>query len=167
MPRSWHRVFVVEVDGTTYKYTRLPFGRKHSRAICQTLVRCIVASALSSTGLLVGHKVYLDDILLDAKGKKVLRKGRKAVVRKLKEAGFISSVKRELRPTKRLVFVGKLLDSLRKTVANQPAVLAGAFRMWLRGVGIGLLSAAKLLRLLGRLQWLARPSSLSCFLSGA
>jgi|Transcript_15719 hypothetical protein len=167
MPATILAHFVVEVYGTTYKYTRLPFGWKHSPTICQTLVRRLVASALSSAGLPVGHKVYLDDILLDAKCKNVLRRGQKAVVRQLKQAGFIISVKSELRPTKRLVFVGKLLDSLRKTVANQPAVLARAFRMWLRGVGTGLLSAAELLRLLGRLQWLARPSSLSCFLSAA
>ena len=89
------------------------------------------------------------------------------MIQKLKRAGFIISVKSELRPTKKLGFVGKLLDTLCKTITNQPAVLAGAFRMWLRGVGTGTMSGSNLLRLLGRIQWLARPGSFSCFLSGA
>ena len=167
LPRSWHRVFVVEVSGRRYKYTRLPFGWKHSPALCQTLIRRIVHSAIFAARLPVGHKVYLDDILLDARRRHTLRAGRRAVVRKLRQAGFLISVKSELRPTKRLVWVGKLLDTLRKRVENQSAVLAGAFRMWLRGVGTGLMSAADLSRLLGRIPWLARPGSLSCFLAGA
>ena len=59
--------------------------------------------------------------------KRILKQMRRAVVRKLKKAGFIISRKSELRPTKKLVFVGKLLNTLRKTVKNQPSVLAGAF----------------------------------------
>jgi|Transcript_28004 hypothetical protein len=50
---------------------------------------------------------------------------------------------------------------------NQPAVLAGAFRMWLRGVGKGLMCVADLLRFLGRIHWHSKPASLSCFLAGA
>ena len=104
---------------------------------------------------------------MDAKRRRVLIKGRRAVVRKLRQAGFIISPKSELAPSKRLVFVGKFLDSVRKSMQNQPAVLAAAFRMWLRGVGTGLMCAADLLRFLGRVQWLSKPASLSYFLAGA
>ena len=169
LPRSWHRVFVVEANNTRYKYTRLPFGWKHSPAFCQNLVKRIVASALSQLQEKVGHKVYLDDILLDSGRRRTPIQGRRKVVQNFKQAGFIINVKSELRPTKRLGFVGKLLNTLRKTITNQPAVLARAFRMWLRGVGVGTgtMSGSDLLRLMGRIQWLARPGTLSSFLSGA
>ena len=84
VPSSWHRVFVLEVGGTRCKYTWLPFGWKHYPAIRQSVVRWLVASAISGAGVPVGHKVYLDDILLDAKRRRLLRRGRRAVVRKLR-----------------------------------------------------------------------------------
>ena len=84
LPRSWHRVFVVEANNTRYKYTRLPFGWKYSPAVCQNLVKCIVASALSQLQAKVGHKVYLDDIHLDSGRRRTLIQGRRNVVQKLK-----------------------------------------------------------------------------------
>ena len=39
--------------------------------------------------------------------------------------------------------------------------------MWIRAVGTGKITASDLMRLLGRMQWLIRPASLSCFLAGA
>ena len=167
LPKSWCRVFVVEVNGVRYKYTRLPFGWHHSPAICQTLVRALVRSALSRVGKAVGWQVYLDDVLLDAKRRHTLIKGGQAVVRKLRPEGFIISTKSELTPSKRLVFVGKFLVSVRKTMQNQPAVLVGAFRMWLCGMGTGLMCAVDLVRFLGRLQCLSKPTALPCFLARA
>mmetsp|Transcript_64205 Transcript_64205/g.106178 ORF Transcript_64205/g.106178 Transcript_64205/m.106178 type:complete len:130 (-) Transcript_64205:1100-1489(-) len=84
LPRSWRRVFVVEVHGLRYKFTRLPFDWRHSRAICQTLVQALVRLALSKVSKAVRSQVYLDDVLLDAKRRRVLIKGRRAVVRKLR-----------------------------------------------------------------------------------
>ena len=49
---------------------------------------------------------------------------------------------------------------------NRSDALAGAFRMWLRGVGTGLMCAAHLLRFLGCIQWLSKAASLSYFLAG-
>ena len=167
LPRSWHRVFVVQARQHCYKYTRLPFGWRYSPSICQTLVKRLVASAISAAKVPVGNKVYLDDVLLDAKSRRSLNIGRRAVVRKLRQAGLVISVKSETRPTKRIGFVGKWFDTLRKYIQNQPAVLAGAFRMWIRAVGTGKISASDLMRLLGRMQWLIRPASLSCVLAGA
>ena len=118
VPRSWRRVFVVEVHGVRYKFTRLPFGWRHSPAICQTLVQALVRSALSKVSKAVGSQVYLDNVLLDPKRRRVLIKGRRAVVRKLRQAGFIIGPKSELAPSKRLVFVGKFLDSVRKSMQN-------------------------------------------------
>ena len=167
LPCSWHRVFVVQAGRRRYKYTRLPFGWRYSPSICQTLVKRLVASAISAAKVPVGNKVYLDDVLLDAKGRRSLNIGRKAVVHKLRQAGFIISVKSETHPTKRIGFVGKWFDTLRKYIQNQPAVLAGAFRIWIRAVGTGKITASDLMRLLGRMQWLIRLASLSCFLAGA
>ena len=39
--------------------------------------------------------------------------------------------------------------------------------MWIRAVGTGKISASDLMRFLGRMQWLIRPASLSCFLADA
>ena len=39
--------------------------------------------------------------------------------------------------------------------------------MWIWAVGTGKITASDLMRLLGRMQWLIRPASLSCFLAGA
>ena len=55
-PRSWRRVFVVEVHGVRYKFTRLPFGLRHSPAICETLVQALFRSALSKVSKAVGHR---------------------------------------------------------------------------------------------------------------
>ena len=161
LPRSWHKVSVVQAGRHRYKYTRLPFGWRYSPSICPTLVKRLVASAP------VGNKVYLDDVQLDAKSRRSLNRGTKAVVHKLRQAGFILSVKSETRPTKRIGFVGKWFHTLRKYIQNQPALLARAFRMWIRVVGTGKIAASDLMRLLGRMQWLIRPASLSCFLAGA
>ena len=70
-------------------------------------------------------------------------------------------------PEKRIGFVGKWFDTLRKYIQNQPAVLAGAFHMWIRAVGMGKITASDLMRLLGRMQWPIRPASLSYVLAGA
>ena len=165
--QPWHKVFVVEEDGRRYKYTRLPFGWRYSPAICQTLVKCLVASAISGAKVPVGHKVYLDDILLDAKRSRSLNIRRQAVVQGLRKAGFIISSKSETRPTKKIAFVRKQFDTLCKCIQNQPTVLAGAFGMWIRVVGTSKISSSDLMRMLGRIQWLARPASLTCFLSRA
>ena len=84
-------------------------------------------------------------------------------MRRLKQAGFIISPKSELRLSKRLVFMGKLPDTLRKTVTNQ---LASTLRMWIRGVGAGTMSAVDRTHMLGRIQWVLSPATLSCFLAG-
>ena len=114
LPRSWRRVFVVQAGRHRYKYTRLPFGWCYSPSICQTLVKRLVASAISAAKVPMGNKVYLDDVLLDAKSRHSLNIGRRAVVHKLRQAGFIMSVKSETRPRKRIGFVGKWFDTLRK-----------------------------------------------------
>ena len=167
LPRSWHRDFVVQAGRHRYKYTRLPFGWCYSPSICQTIVKRLVASAISAAKVPVGNKVYVDDVLLDAKSRRSLNIGRRAVVHKLRQAGFIIGVKSENRPTKRIGFVGKWFDTLHKYIQNQPAVLAGAFRMWTWAVCMGKIAASDLMRLLGCMQWLIRPPSLSYFLAGA
>ena len=98
-------------------------------SLCQTLVKRLVASAISAAKVPVGHKVYLDDVLLDAKSRRSVNICRKAVVHKLRQTDFIIGVKSETCPTKRIGFVGKSFDTLRQFIQNQPVVLVGAFRM--------------------------------------
>ena len=166
LPRSWHWVFVVQAGRHLQVYPTsfwLALFPLHLPNPCQAF-GCPSHLCCQSP---VGNKVYLDDVLLDAKSRRSLNIGTKAVVHKLRQAGFIISVKSETRPTKRIGFVGKWFDTLRKYIQNQPAVLAGAFRMWIRAVGTGKIAAPALLCLLGCMQWLIRLASLSYFLAGA
>ena len=66
-----------------------------------------------------------------------------------------------------MTFLGKNINTAAKKMSNTPRVLAGAFRMYIHMVGSGMLRGDDVLRLLGRLQWLARPASLSHFLARA
>ena len=46
------------------------------------------------------------------------------------------------------------------------AVIAATFKMWVKGIGTGKMANVELLRLLGRLQWLSRLTSLAPFMAG-
>ena len=90
------------------------------------------------------------------------------IVHKLRAAGFIISPKSEATPTQRISFIGKVLDAKRASISNSPEAVAAALRIYLRGLGRGGISAHELSRLLGRLQWLARPGvGAAAFLAGA
>ena len=111
--------------------------------------------------------MYPDDILLYTQSRKALKATATAVIRKLRQAGFLISPKSDLKPAREMTFVGKTINTAEKRMSNTPGVLAGAFRMYMRMVGSSLLRGDDMLRLLGRLQWPARPTSLSRFLAGA
>ena len=48
--------------------------------MCQTLIKRVVESALAAARLPVVNKVYFKDILLHAKKRRILRRGRGVVV---------------------------------------------------------------------------------------
>ena len=125
LPRRWRRLFVVRVNGRSYRITRLPFGWKFSPSICQRLVDRLVRSALRGRTL---SWTYLDDVLGADAPKKKLKRAMRAVAWKLRRAGFIISPKSVLKPQRELDFVGKQLRPKTSEMANKPGTLAAALR---------------------------------------
>ena len=166
LPRRWRRTFVVQAGQRRWRFTRLPFGWKYSPAICHRLVSGIVARALRGTN--VDWDVYLDDILITATSPAAARAGVQRVAAALRDAGFIISPKSELEPSTCITFLGKRLDSVRRSVSNSVDMLKATLRLWLQGVGTGRMPAREMARFLGRLQWVFRPmGGASVFLAGA
>ena len=166
LPGWWRRTFVVQAGQRRWRFTRLPFGWKYSPAICQRLVSGIVARALRGTN--VDWDVSLDDILITATSPAAARAGVQRVAAALRDAGFIISPKTELEPSTCITFLGKRLDSVRRSVSNSVDMLKATLRLWLQGVGTGRMPAREMARFLGRLQWVFRPmGGASVFLAGA
>mmetsp|Transcript_72461 Transcript_72461/g.121447 ORF Transcript_72461/g.121447 Transcript_72461/m.121447 type:complete len:231 (+) Transcript_72461:108-800(+) len=155
LPRRWHRTFVVRGGQRRWRFTRLPFRCKYSPAIYQRLFAGIVARALRGTD--TDWDVYLDDILITARHPWEARQGAQRVAEALQGAGFITGPKSELEPATCITFLGKRLDSIRRSISNSVDMLKAALRMWLRGVGTGHMPAREMARFLGRLQWVFRP----------
>ena len=65
-----------------------------------------------------------------------------------------------------MVFVGNASTPFTGAFPTLPGVLAGAFRLYICTLASGVVKGDDLLRFLGRWQWLARPASLSTFLTG-
>ena len=93
---------------------------------------------------------YLDDILSADAPRKRLKRSTRAVVWKLKWAGFIISPKSVLRPQRDLDFVGKQLRPKSSEMANKPGTLAAALRSWLRVMARGRARTKAVLSMLGR-----------------
>ena len=166
LPRRWRRTFVVRAGQRCWRFTRLPFGWKYSPAIYQRLVAGIVTRALRGTH--TSWDVYLDDILSIARRPWEAHQGAQRVVEALQNAGFIISPKSELEPATCITFLGKRLDSVRRSISNSVDMLKATLRMWLRGVGTGRMPAREMARFLGRLQWVFRLLvGASPFLAGA
>ena len=77
LPRRWRRLFVVRVNGRSYRITRLPFGWKFSPSIRQQRVDRLVRSALRGRTL---SWTYLADVLGADAPKKMLKRAMRAMV---------------------------------------------------------------------------------------
>ena len=166
LPKRWRRTFVVREGQLRWPFTRLPFGWKYSPAVCQRLVAGIVARALRGTR--VDWDVYLDDILITAPRPWDARQGAQRVAAALQSAGFMISPKSELEPATCITFLGKRLDSVRRSISNRVEMLEATLPMWLKGVGTGRMPPREMACFLGRLQWLFLPLGVaSPFLVGA
>ena len=125
LPRRWRRLFVMRVNGRSYRITRLPFGWKFSPSICEQLVDRLVRSALRGRTL---SWTYLADVLGADAPKEKLKRAMRAMVWKHRPAGFIISPKSVLKPHRHLDFVGKQLRLRSSAMANEPGTLAAALR---------------------------------------
>ena len=112
--------------------------------------------------------VYLDDVLITARSAELAERATRAAAQTLREAGFIISPKSQLTASTAIEFLGKHIDSVRRTITNSTDMLATTMRLWVRGVGTGRMSGREMAKMLGRLQWVARPmGGSSPFVAGA
>ena len=86
---GWRHGFVVCGCVCRRRYTRLPFGRKYSPAICQRLVKALVQSAMQ--GLPAVTNVYLNDILVYQPDPQRVCVALGRIVNKLKAIWFLIS----------------------------------------------------------------------------
>ena len=136
-------------------FTGLPFGWKYLPVICQRLVASIVASALR--GIDATWHVYLDDHLVTSKSLQLATHAIQAAAHALRTAGIIISPKFEMTPSTVIIFFGKPLGSVARSISNTPAMMVATTRLWVRVVGYGHMHPREMARLLEPLQWVPMP----------
>ena len=106
LPVRYIDCFRILVDSGELSFHCL-VGWKYSPILCQKVMEHLVARA----GLVgVVGMVYLDDVLVVGRGKLNSRKQTESLVLHLHYEGPVVSVKSTLEPTRRLVWLGKVVD---------------------------------------------------------
>ena len=167
LPAKWRRAFVLGGGGREgFRYKRLPFGWAYSPVIFQRFMKALCRSALQGAG--VHFFVYIDDILLAGTCVPALRRALGLLVRKLEGCGFIISEKSVRVPTRRVKFVGKVLDGRRRCIYNGCQLSACILARLVSAVGEGGVERRKFEALLGKMLWFLRPlQGVGPFLAGA
>ena len=165
LPPQFQDSFRVEIEGTIYGFSCLPFGWQFSPAICQTVLGFIL-ERLSLVSVLVLH--YLDDFLIVGYGSDNVRSAAHQLCSSLRLEGAIISPKSVLEPVPELDWLGKhlVLSGARAGVyamAGGWQILVG---LWLRTAVLPL-SRQQARRVVGRFSWALRPQVGACpFLAG-
>ena len=129
-------------------------------------MKALCRSALQGAG--VHFFVYIDDILLAGTCVPALRRALGLLVRKLEGCGFIISEKSVRVPTRRVKFVGKVLDGRRRCIYNGCQLSACILARLVSAVGEGGVERRKFEALLGKMLWFLRPlQGVGPFLAGA
>ena len=159
LPLEYQDSFRVDIDGTPYGFSCLPFGWQFSSAMCQTVLGFIL-DRLSLVSVLVLH--YLDDFLVVGygSGKVSLRSATGQLCSALRLEGAIISPKSILEPVpeidglgKRLVLSGELAGVF--AIAGGWQIMVG---LWLR-TAILPMSRQHARRVVGRFSWALRPAT--------
>ena len=133
MPPEYQDSFRVDIDGTTYGFSCLPFGWQFPQAICHTVLGCIL-EPLSLVSVLVLHQ--LDDFLVVGCGSGNVRSAAGRLCSALRLEGVIVSPTSILEPVPEIDWLGK-----RPVLCGE---LAGGFAMaggWQILVGLWLRTA--------------------------
>jgi len=167
LPRGWRRMFVIGNGRKRYRITRLPFGWRYSPVICQKLVQRLVAKGLRKVRALAW--TYLDDVLMAAKSRKRAKKAHEKVAKVLRKAGFIINTTKSIsKPSRTMEFVGKIIDTKKRTIENKKGTLVAATRAWLKAVAKRWISEKQARSMLGKVGWATRPSGgAGAFVAGA
>ena len=113
-------------------------------------------------------QMYLDDMLLQRGTRKASKRATRRLTRKLTKAGFIVSLKSDLRPRRSIDFVGKIMCPKDAKITNKVGATAAIIRGWLRAIAKGKIGHKQLRSLLGKIGWTTRPlGGSSPFLAGA
>ena len=118
MPPEYQDSFRVDIDGTTYGFSCLPFGWQFPPAICHTVLDFIL-DRLSLVYVLVLH--YLDDFLVVGYGSGNVRSAASQLCSALRLEGAIIKPKSILEPVPEIEWLDKRLVL--------PGELAGVFAM--------------------------------------
>ena len=97
--------------GNLYRFTCLPFGVTSAPRVFTKLLRSVMG-VLRRKGIIL--VVYIDDILVIAATMKKCRSDTQEVIRLLEKLGFMINVKKsETNPTRKLKFLGIIIDTLK------------------------------------------------------
>ena len=160
MPPEYQDSFRVDIDGTTYGFSCLPFGWQFSPAICKTILGFIL-DRLYLVSVLVLH--YLDDFLVVGFGSGNVRSAAGQLCSALRLEAAIISPKSILEPVPEIDWLGKRL-----VLSGE---LAGVFAMaggWQILIGLWLhttilpMSRQHARRVVGRFSWALRPQIGAC-----
>ena len=108
-------LFRVSIDGLLYGFGCLPFGWKHSPAICQAVMVRLVRDAGVEAVLILA---YLDDVFVIGYGRKLVIVQAGIIPSRLRQAGAIVSPKSTMEAVTGLAWIGKCVDLHEATVCT-------------------------------------------------
>ena len=158
LPPPVRGAFVLSTGSRCFQTRKLPFGWSWSPFLAQETLRGI----LHSTRVLLGGLVwqFVDDVLLASPDPCFLHSVGTYLVHVLSTFHLHINHKSVLIPTQQLLWLGKCIDATAGSIHNQPHRIAHALaRLWF--LRCTHLSFRSLQKLLGLLQWLQCPNSLS------
>jgi len=134
LPRAAPR-FVIAYRGRMFVYRRLPFGWDRAPAIAQRLSLRIAQAAVDDLTFTapVSVLVYLDDIVVVADRSPDAAAVTENIIAHLTAAGLIPNLdKSVLTPTPRLEALGRVFDTVERSISPTPAATSAAVRAALR-----------------------------------
>jgi hypothetical protein len=135
-----------------YAIVRVPFGWHQAPGLVQHLISRILDVVDTDSILLIQ---YLDDILVVGKHSARVRDVTRQAADALEKAGFLISQKSLFEPTRRLGWMGKVLDLLGPRIEPTAPFIADVVTRWLK-LALRPYHNKDLRRLLGKLVWLGR-----------
>ena len=129
LPEGSEGMFRFRYGGKLWDMKRLPFTWKYSPVICQELLGSLVRDLIPPEVLLLR---YLDDFLLIARDRDVLRGVIGRVASRVRESRFLVSPKSTPDPTDSLQCLGKFLDVREGVITNTQFSPAKLVFAWMR-----------------------------------
>jgi len=146
--------FAGEERETVMVDTRLPFGARLSAGIFNSITQAVVRMMAARGDRRI--VCYLDDFLIAADTETECRAVMNRLLRLLRELGFAVNYKKLVPPTRRLVFLGVLVDTDTYTLALPAAKMAELRAALAEAITRRRMSKRQLQSLTGKLGWAAQ-----------